>query len=248
MKNRMSKTVLLAMSMFTGLAGVVQAALITDNFNRDNTGPVTSATSPNPIGTQYQVVSGTWEIGGNSYLQASAGGIMIDTSVALTNDLTLSLSALHPAYADGASGRQAGIILNYQDINNYYGIRWGYETGGDLGSIQFFKMVNNTSSQIGDRVINLNLPSGVFYDWTFSTSENEISYSVSALGSETPLYSGSFTDPDSTFSGGYLGFYRTGSGTVRFDDYSLNVIPEPQALLLLGSGALTLLALRRRIR
>jgi hypothetical protein len=89
-------------------------------------------------------------------------------------------------YTKAQGARQAGIVLNYQNATNYYLIRWGNESDGDLGDIQIVKTVNGSNSQI-ERITGLNMDGNTpYYDWTFSTSEteNEILYSVSAIGSE----------------------------------------------------------------
>lgn len=203
------------------------AQSVSDNFDRPNTGAVTSSTVPNPIGSQYVIQSGTWEIGAASYLQASAAGFMIDTGLeslrSIGHRFTLRLNVLHPNYTSDQGGRQAGVILNYKDDNNYYTVRWGNNTDGVLGNIQVVKRENGVNTQLGELVTGLSLPGSIWFTWEFSSLANtgEIAYSVSEVGSPTPLYTGSFTDE--SFSDGYVGFYRTGGGTVRFDEYSLTV-------------------------
>jgi len=208
---------------------------VSDNFDRPSTGAVTSSTVPNPIGAQYVINSGTWEIGANTYLQASAAGFMIDTGLealrSIGHRFTLRLNVLHPNYTTSQGGRQAGVILNYRDDNNYYTVRWGNNTDGVLGSIQVVKRENGVNTQLGELVTGLTLPGSIWFTWEFSSSDNtdEIVYSVSEVGSPTPLYTGSFTD--GSFSDGNVGFYRTGGGTVRFDDYSLTVTEVVQPTL-----------------
>jgi len=214
-------------SFLASLISFGGTGFVSDDFNRPNTGPVTAATIPNPIGAQYSVVSGTWEIGAGSYLQSSAGGILYDTRVETSRfddyRFTLRVNVLHPNYAAGSSSRQAGIVLNYQDADNHYVIRWGYETDGLLGNIQVVRRRNGSNAAIGTLVSGLPLPGG-WYTWVFSSSSNanEITYSISPVGSSVPIYTGSFTD--SAFTAGYAGFYRSGGGTVRFDDYSLKTV------------------------
>ena len=215
------------LTLLASLISFGGTGFVSDDFNRPNTGPVTAATIPNPIGTPYSVVSGTWEIGAESYLQSSAGGILYDTRLeTLRSDsyrFTLRVNVLHPNYAAGSSSRQAGVILNYQDADNYYIIRWGYETDGLLGNIQVVRRRNGSNASIGTIVSGLPVPGG-WYTWEFSSSSNshEIVYSISPVDSSVPVYTGSFTD--SEFTSGYAGFYRAGGGTVRFDDYSLKTV------------------------
>ena len=216
----------LCVPLLSGASGTVE-----DRFNRPNTGAVSAGTVPNPIGSQYVIEDGIWEIGGNIHLQASAGGIMYDSSLQTlrtgANSFRLKVNVLHPNYTKSQATRHAGIILNAQDPDNYYLIRWGNQTDGDLGNIQIVKRSNGTNQQIGDRITGLDMPGG-WYEWTFASSPkdgDEIVFSVTKAGSSSPIYSGSFKD--TSFSDGHAGFYRTGSGTVRFDDYSLAASGEP---------------------
>jgi hypothetical protein len=249
-----SRSLLLSLVFSTCFATgglLAQTGSVFDDFNRDNTTAATASTDPNPIGAHYVIDEGSWQIGGNSYLNASSAGVMYDNRLETLRSseygFSISMDVLHPNYAAGASGRQAGIVLNYQDVNNHYIIRWGNETEGTLGTIQIVKRENGSNTQLGDRVEGLVLPGG-WYSWTFASSleePNTIAYTVAAQGSETPIYSGSFTD--ATFTDGNFGFYRSGGGTVRFDNYSLAVIPEPTtSALLLGLGILAFIAIRRR--
>jgi len=199
---------------------------VSDDFNRDSTASATSETAPNPIGTHYSIESGTWRIFGGT-LDAEANGILIDNRLQNLRygsyDFTLTVDARHPSSTTSQSVRTAGVVLNYQDLDNHYIIRWGYETDGMLGHIQIVKRQNGSNSAIGDRVTGLDLPASVYLTWTFASSENEneILYCVSQIGSLTPIYEGSFTD--SAFTNGYAGFYRAGS-SARFDNYSLRVL------------------------
>lgn len=223
---RMSARSLQVVMLLGPLCLFSETGSLSDDFNRSNTGPVAADRIPNPIGGQYVIAEGTWEIGGNGYLQASAGGVLYDKSLKIErsagNDFVLKVKVLHPNYTKGQSGRQAGIILNYQDSDNYYLIRWGNQTDGERGTIQVVRRQNGKNQQL-ERVTDLNMPSD-WHEWKFSSSSegaNTIVYSVSKPGSSAPIYEGSFSD--TAFPDGYAGFYRTGSGSVRFDNYSLEI-------------------------
>ena len=221
------QTILLVLMVAGPSGSFGEKGEVADDFNRSITGPVSSADTPNPIGSQYAIADGAWEIVGRGVLQASSPGVLYDTrlkiSHALGHGFVLKVNVFHPAYTKSQSSRQAGIIINYQDPDNYYLIRWGNQTDGDSGNIQIVKRHNGKNQQIGQRVTGLRL-SEDWYEWKFVSSPDEadtVTYSVSKPGSSVPVHEGSFTD--SLFSSGYAGFYRTGSGTVRFDDYSLTV-------------------------
>jgi hypothetical protein len=223
---RISTRSLLIASLFGPLCLFGETGFSSDDFNRPNTGPVTACLMPNPIGSQYAIESGTWEIGGNGYLQASSVGGMYDKSLKIPRSkgsgFVFKIKVFHPNYTKSHSAREAGIILNYQDPDNYYLVRWGNQTDGERGTIQVVKRRNGKNQQL-ERVTDLDMPSD-WYEWTFSSSskgDGTVVYSVSKPDSPALIYEGSFSD--TFFPDGYAGFYRTGSGTVRFDNYSLEV-------------------------
>jgi hypothetical protein len=215
--------------LLSGSMGWMNTGSVADDFNRINTDPVTPEVVPNPIGSHYVVVDGSWQIGGFAYLQANETGIMYDNRLqALRSDgyaFRMKVNVLHPSYRSvNQSSRQAGVVLNFQDSDNYYLIRWENDQSVENGgAIQIVKRQYGLNTQV-DRVADLFFMGGSFYTWEFKSSKENpsvIEYSVSLPGATSPIYQGSFVDD--TWKNGYVGFYRSGGGAVRFDDYELSV-------------------------
>ena len=133
------------------MAAVVSLATgsATDDFNRADTGAQTPSSSPNLIGSQWTIANGTWAINNNKLSQAggTAGGsqcIYLNTlktsnSSAGTNFTVQATVQLNTPYGDLYTW--AGIIFNFQDLNNYYGFRYD-----GAGYVQLYRMLNGSES------------------------------------------------------------------------------------------------------
>jgi len=192
---------------------------VSDDFDRDKTFPEASTTEPNPIGTQYTIASGTWEIAHN-LLQATDGGIMYENTLKTKSADGFSFTL----QADNLfSGTVQGLVFHLQDASNYYVLRYSKNPKTSLATIEFVVMVNGVGRKL-DSSTGLDLVSTKYYTMSISSSTtqaNTFTFSISEIGSETPIYSNTVTD--ATFTDGYSGFFRAG-GTARWDNYSLTVL------------------------
>ena len=248
--------------LFSGLiAGVfglssASGVVVTDDFNRAATTAQTPASSPNEIGTQYTITNGSWMIGpsiGGTYLQANEASLMYLNTVEAKNtegfSFTLTSTVLIPT-ANNDFSRSGGLVFGLQDANNYYALRVGINAqatlgGPVIGQAQLVKVVGGVATSLAV-VSNLTLSSSTYYNIAISSSTtlaNTFTYSISTTGGSL-IYSNTITD--STFEDGYIGFYRNGGGTVRFDDFTLEVVPEPSVFSLAVFGLAVVMLFRNR--
>jgi hypothetical protein len=116
----------------------------TDDFNRADTGAQTPSSNPNLIGSQWTVANGTWAVSNNKLVQAvgapaSDQCIYLNTLKTLDSgvgtNFTIQATVLLNTPVDHFTW--AGIVFNYQDQGNFYGLRY---TGA--GDVQVIKNVN----------------------------------------------------------------------------------------------------------
>lgn len=211
--------VLMSVGLCSANAATTTFGAVSDDFDRDKTFPEDSGTEPNPIGTQYTVASGTWEIS-RYLLQATDGGVMYENTLQTKNTGGFSFTL----QADNLfSGTVQGLVFNLQDASNYYVLRYTRNPQTTLATIEFLVVVNGVARKL-DSSTGLDLVSTAYYTMTVSSSPtqaNTFTFSISDIGSPTPIYTNTVTD--ATFTDGYSGFFRVG-GTARWDNYSLTVL------------------------
>ena len=222
------------------MAGVVaHAALITDDFNRPDTGNATGDLSA--IGSWENSGSSTWKIGGNelvpvtkssSYYYAMNNALET-TDGAFTLKGTVIVNTVN-------SAAYVGMTWNHTDENNNYVMRY-YQSGATQvlrrtgGTWAVIKNVAGAFSPVNDRGYEVTISSAAINDFTLTITDTVTSSDV---------YTTSWTDAANTLTGGYGGFFAN-SAVATYDDFSLDAIPEPTTLGLLGATALGLVFIRK---
>jgi len=229
------------------------AALITDNFNRDNTAQ--TANTVNVGGSGWvQAGDGTatgsdWFISGNTLNarnRTNPANLYNDSLKTVSGSGTnFTLSADVSAKIAGA---YAGITFNYQNASNYYVVR----LRGDFNTYQMLKVVDGVAGIIVSKTdSSQKFTLNSLYTITVTSDvAGDFDFTITAAGNSTvlnPTTSG--TDTISIFTEGYAGLY-VGTGlldhTAKFDNFSLNVIPEPATIGLFGVAVGVVLLIRRK--
>jgi hypothetical protein len=251
----MKKNMGVIVSLFSLWAGVssVQATLITDNFNRSGIGYSSNAAAAlvNANWTNGVGQTAQWAVTGpNKLLTKTTNGAGY---AALVNKALETLSGSGKSFTLSAdlmplqANNWAGVVWGYQDASNYYFLQMKANTN----IMQVYKVVNGTQSKIGsDGLASANFAIGGTNTVTItSTTAYNFDVKITNKGTGATLLSTtSRTDTNSSFTGGYAGLILTTPGSdsrFAFDNFSLQVIPEPATVGLLGGGALALLLMRR---
>ena len=231
-------------------ASAAWATLVTDDFNRTNT---TQSNDTSLIGSNWKQSAGSanqWLISGNilharplvnpailynDALQTVSGG---GTNFTLSLDVSAKVATAW-----------AGVAFNYQDDGNYYYLRIkegssNYQLIGAVGGAQTASvLVNKTDASI-------TFTEDVFYTMTItSDTAYNFDFTITEVGSSTAVNpTASVVDGGGNFTGGYAGLYTPSAGghNAKFDNFSLEVIPEPATLGLMGVMGAAAIFIRKR--
>lgn len=235
---------------FSLWAGVlsVQADLITDDFNR-SAGHIVFGTLGTTVWTNMQGY-GSWGIT-NGVVTVRTGGtvgnlVVVNTGLQTVSgngtNFTLSADILtHTTLAWG------GIVFNYQSTSNFYTLRYRPDSTA-ANAIQISKYANGGITRYSTLAAGNYLSSGTSYTFEISsTNAYEFTANIYEAGSTDVKFTLSAKDTGSSFVGGYAGFLQVDAGNdiFQYDNFRLEVIPEPATLGLLGGGTLALLLMRR---
>lgn len=229
-------------------ASAAWATLVTDDFNRDL---VDYTTDTSLIGPHWKQrgTSNKWQLNpGTIYTDIQVKeAIMYNDELAMTSgggdsfDFSLDVAGRH------GDAVWLGVAFNYQDENNFYVIR--YKNTGDDFQILATTTGGASWELFGGGHAGENFVNDAYYTINVaSTVPHQFSYSI-RKADNTLVASGNDTDSNSRFTGGYAGFYQsqTGGADAKFDNFSLEVIPEPSTLGLVGVFAAGALFIRRRL-
>jgi hypothetical protein len=191
-----------------------------DNFNRAATDWADRNTSPNPVGTEWLITGGNFQITSN-YLNVKFGGSMLyranEAIMANGNGHSFKLST--DFRVDVAAGTCfAGLIFNAQDAEHYYVLR----IGGD-GLVQFLATADGGA----------NWP-GVFHSGNYSMPVNTFNHLE--ISSDIPgtfrmkitdqdnnlLFDETLVDPQARYNEGCAGFWSLDDHT-QFDNFFLQL-------------------------
>jgi hypothetical protein len=224
---------------------------VSDDFNRNGIGYSSNAAAAlvNANWTNGVGQTAQWAVSGNKVLTRTLSG---SGNAVLVNKALETLSGSGKSFTLSAdlmplqANYWAGVVWGYQDASNYYFLQMKANTN----IMQVYKVVNGTQTKIGsDGLASVNFAlSGTNTVTITSTNAYNFDVKITNKGTGATLLSTSRTDTGSSFTGGYAGLALTTPGSdsrFAFDNFSLEVIPEPATVGLLGGGALALLLMRR---
>ena len=219
--------------------GMTQAGLI-DNFDRANTASVLGGSwtsdslyyiDNNGAETRYTSNTTVKDVAWNT----AAGTVSGDgTNFTLSADVRCS-----------SGGRLIGIAFNVQDESNYYALL------ASMGTTTY--RIAQMSSGTISWLVNKADAASTFdpgTDYTMTVTSDAVgtyALTITETGSLTVLNpTTSFTDGTTPFTGGYGGLFSDGNiGTFNYDNFSLQVIPEPATLGMIAISMFGLFLVRR---
>lgn len=225
------------------VAGSVHATLITDDFNRaDASGTGTNTLTT--IGNNW-VGQGArrWDISSGELVSNTGSGSYIYNIGAGTLNSAAETSFTQIAYValnNTASTAFGGMVVNY-DTNTSTGVAFRFAGNGAVSLLRPNGTViaSGTFSQtiVSDRAYRMTISSDSANTYTLEIYDpiaSAVVYSAANV-----VNSGASASSD-----GFGGLYANTLG-ITYDDFSLNVIPEPATISLLGSAMLGILMFRR---
>lgn len=198
-----------------------EAALFVDRFDRLDTGFQSDGSL---IGANWvnSRSSGFWGITNSQVVADVSEGNTVLYNTSLTtasgNGISFRCSLNLSIRSENVWG---GMAVNYKNSNNFYYFR----CKGGANSYAFARMEEGAHVQMA----NLTLATGIFetnkfYTLTVTSSDPyQFTYEIKETVSGTVVVTGSVTDPDETFAGGYAGLLAstTGPDKHRWDNFSL---------------------------
>lgn len=234
------------MSLLFAVAATSWATLITDDFNRPNT-EGSSDTSLIGSAWKQESVNNEWLV--NALTLASH---TVENPGAIYNDSLTTTSGngssfkLQMDVRAQANAIWCGMAFNYQDKDNFYILRFkgGYDdwqllrnVGGSLGLIKSGHATQPFTFH--SNFYTLTVDSDTLYDFDFTITEQGSSTIINSVTNGV--------DANANFTDGYAAAYTSNTGySTKFDNFSLEVIPEPTTLGLMGVVGAASIFIRKR--
>ena len=219
------------------------ATIITDDFNRADTGLNSSGAT---VGADWHSsrTTGGWGITDQKVVAS-----MTEANTVLYNDTLETVSGGGTFFSLSldvtASGVYwAGVVFNYQDADNFYWLRYK----GTASNYSLVRFIGGSAKNVIATTITGTFATNTAYTLTVASSNAyEFTYEIKETVGGSVMVSGTETDSESAFTGGYAGILQstTGPGRNTFDNFSLEVIPEPTTLGLMAVCAAGALFIRR---
>ena len=219
---------------------VVTATSVFDDFDR-----TANYGSTPTLGTNlWSSGTGEWGIVDGKAAVTTANAVAYNTALSTMSgsgyEFTLSAEIHLPV-----TNKYAGIVFNYQNASNYYTFR--YKSGS--GTYQVRRLVNGVDASVGNFTSSHIFGTNTAYILTVTSSE-AYNFKVSIAAADNPMVllvdNVMIQDANNSFTGGYAGLNQTSSATQGgFDNFRLEVIPEPATMGLLGLAMGVILLLRR---
>jgi len=214
-------------------ASAAWATIVTDDFGRADTA---KSTDTSLIGVHWNDASSvnTWRIGNNTVYAGS-----VDPMAMMYNDELQTLNGSGNSFdlsldvAGRAANVWSGVVFNYNNSSNYYTIRIKAETDDyqilarrSNNTWKVMKTGNASSNFVAHRFYTINVTSDTAHTYDFTITDTT---SSTVVGSETGV-----VDNESLYSGGYAGLALYSQHATneygRYDNFSLETIPEPATL------------------
>lgn len=241
--------------------GAAQAALFTDNFNRATTPFETNVTTS--IGSGYVLTQAAGDRTAsirilNPRLQlqqinngsVNAGNIVFrQTGIELANtggSDSFTISGDIKTYTSAAPTLSYGLAFNYQADGSFYAAR--LTTGNAANVLQFIRVnAAGATGSFGVVANSVALDLASTYNLTIQSSAVGVfNYTLTGSNLDGGQLTGTATDSSLNLANGTAGFYASSANTsLSYDNLSIEAIPEPATLGLIGFAAAALLCLRR---
>lgn len=253
-------------SIALGLAcSAVQATLFTDNFARANTAFETNTTTS--IGSGYELTQTAGDrfasiriLSGQLQMQQitpagssvnSANVVFRQTGIELQNSNvgdSFTVSGSIKSYNGIAPALLYGLAFNYQSDGSFYAARITTGTNNAVAVLQFVRVDSSgVASSIKNVANSTALAVNSVYSLSVSSSAAGVfSYTLDGANLDGGQLTGTATDTVLKLVNGQAGFYASAPNTnPLFDNLSIETIPEPATLGLVGLTAVILIGARR---
>ncbi len=200
-------------------AGFEVGIIYRDDFNRAETEWADKNVLPNPIGTNWFITNGAFQIKEQYLNVKSSGNILYQANGAIMNSgngHSFKLSA--DFRIDIAAGTCfAGILFNAQDAEKYYLLRMN----GD-GLVQFLATADGGISWPGVFYSSMHaIPGGDSFYHAEISSDTPGTFSMKITNQNGDiLFDQQLSDPQARYSNGYAGFWSLDDHS-QFDNFSL---------------------------
>jgi hypothetical protein len=226
-------------------------AALMDNFDRSNmvqtpytanvggTGWTQANNGVNPTGDDWFIFNNVARL-----RDRQANAVMYNTALS-----TVSGSGTNFTLSADVSGRLAnawvGTVFNYQDEANYYVLR----IKAGAADYQLLQRTGSGFTTLVNQTIAGLFGVSSYYTLTITSDlAGDFDFKITQQGNSTALNTVTTCDDSaSALTGGYSGLYGTYTGdhSGQFDNFSLNVIPEPATIGMLIFGAAITMLIRR---
>jgi IPT/TIG domain. len=206
---------------------LVRSKIFEDNFDRPDVPAVSSETIPNPIGSSWQIINGTFALDGNR-LFSQAGGL---ESYMLYRDAELDMKVGDGSYfeltAEMSSSPEsfAGIIFNAQNDNKRF-----YLLRTTNNMLQFLKTGGNGLGDWANILVNQTFegfaPNTPYHVAITSSQVGIFRIKVTNADTNGILFEQTVEDPN-PYLGGAPGFYYFGLANpvaITFDNFHLELL------------------------
>jgi hypothetical protein len=228
-------------------------ATLIDNFNRDNT--LQTANTVNVGNTDWvQDNNGVVGAGADWFITSNKlRGRTRQSNAFLRNTAQQTISGggtnftLSVDVSPLNSNVWIGAVFNYTSTNNYYVLR----IKGDNKNYQLLGLDGGVQSTLVSGTISSGtFAQDLFYNLNItSDTAGSFNFAITAQGSSTVLNSvTNYTDVINPLQGGNAGMFFSSGFDVHnadYDNFSLNVIPEPATIGMLIFGAAITMLIRR---
>lgn len=212
---------------FAALASASMASSFFDDFNRADSGD---------LGANWTLQNGSIGISSNMAMAPSQ-----DLHLATVNgysDTAENTTITFDVFNNGSSTQYAAAVLGYANNSQCLFVKVQNNGGSGFGSYGFY-YGNNGGGEFGS-LANTYTSARVTVSYSGTTATMSIDGDINGSIDETLSH-----DYGSTTLGTGAGLGAYGSGMI--DNYTINAVPEPTTMVLLGLPALALLRKKRKV-